>query len=166
MTKKAKHQGGAAFAQLIGDAALIPTLLQIAGDPVRLHAARADAQQRMEKTHPKDKGKTCAITQSVLFQEAGIDVPDLYGAIEFGDYLEKQRHWTRIPTGQQQAGDVGSTCGTQHIENVDHVYLVLRADPNDSMLVADNEKSGAHTRTVAGSVPDNFSPTLFFLRAS
>jgi len=105
----------------------------------------------------------CAVTLSVLMQAAGIDVPNTYTAIELGRLLRDKRGWKVIPVGKQLPGDVGSTCGDAPNHGVDHIYLVVKNVNPDEMLVADNQRSYAHSRSVSG-VPDGKSKTLFFLR--
>jgi hypothetical protein len=47
-----------------------------------------------------------------LLQDSGIDVPDTFTAIALGRKLRDERKWQVIPIGQQEAGDIGSTCGS------------------------------------------------------
>ena len=61
----------------------------------------------------------CAITLSILLQEAGISVPDTFRAIDLGNVL-KNKNWKTIAVGDQQAGDIGSTCGSQPHHGQDH----------------------------------------------
>ena len=44
-----------------------------------------------------------------------------------------------IQVGQQQAGDIGSTCGPEPHHGTDHIYLVLKPVNADEMLIADNQ---------------------------
>jgi hypothetical protein len=46
----------------------------------------------------------------------------------------------KIPVGQQQAGDVGSTCGPTAHHGYDHIYLVLERQDSDKMVIVDNQK--------------------------
>jgi len=105
----------------------------------------------------------CAITLCVLFQEAGIAIEDTYQAIELGRRLIDGRNWVVIPLGQQQAGDLGSTCGPQPHHGFDHIYLVLQPMNEDEMVIADNQAEHPHFRFVSGK--DGKTPTKFFLRA-
>ena len=82
----------------------------------------------------------CAITLSILLQEVGIAVPDTFKAIDLGNVL-KNKNWKTIPVGEQQNGDIGSTCGSQPHHGQDHIYLVLRSVNSDEMIVADNQKT-------------------------
>jgi hypothetical protein len=71
------------------------------------------------------------------------------------------RGWTKISVGQQQAGDVGSTCGEVPHHGTDHIYLVLRTLNVDEMVVADNQEPTPHFRFASGN---GKSPTTYFLR--
>ncbi len=142
----------------------IKTLLAIAGTKERLQAAQAVAARRLlaydGEIYPHDG---CAITLSVLLQEAGVDVEDVYTAIELGRVLRKDRGWQVVPIGSQQAGDVGSTCGKVAAHGRDHIYLVLKPDNADEMIIADNQASEPHFRWASGK--GGKTPTTFFLRA-
>jgi predicted chitinase/pimeloyl-ACP methyl ester carboxylesterase len=144
------------------DVIKIPSLLRIASDSSQLQDAQAKAAKRLltydGEQYPSDG---CAITLSVLLQEAGIDVPDTFQAIVLGRLLIK-RGWTQIPLGSQAAGDVGSTCGQTPHHGTDHIYLVLRPVNADEMVIADNQATEPHFRFVSGQ---GKSPTTFFLRA-
>src|ERR1700722_15133405 len=115
----------------------IPTLLAIASDANQLLAAQHTAAANLLKydgeKYPSDGW---AIPLSVLLQEAGIDVQDTYQAIELGRIL-MERNWETIHVGQQQNGDVGSTCGTEPNHGSDHIYLVVQVMNSDEMVVAD-----------------------------
>jgi hypothetical protein len=146
------------------DTTRIPTLLRVAGDAARLQEAQSIAAKRLldfdGEIYPSDG---CAITLSVLLQEAGIPVADVFQAIKLGNLLKTDRKWQVIPIGQQRDGDVGSTCGTVPDHGSDHIYLVLRALNRDEMVVADNQASKPHFRFASGN---GKMPTKFFLRAS
>ena len=106
----------------------------------------------------------CAIMQSVLLRHAGLtDLPYTCMALDLVNAL-KNRGWNRIEVGDQQPGDIGTTCGDVYHEGVDHVYLMLDCDENGMMTVADNQAPTPHSRPVAGN-GTNFSPTTYFLRA-
>jgi hypothetical protein len=141
----------------------ISQLVSIATDPHQLQSAQHIAAQRLlafdGEVFPSDG---CAITLSVLLQQAGVDVMDVFQAIQLGQKLQ-DRGWTRIPVGAQQKGDVGSTCGTFPHHGYDHVYLVLQPINADEMVVADNQDSSPHFRFASGK---GHTPTQFFLRAS
>ena len=143
---------------------MISTLLTIASDPQTLQGAQAIAAQRLlgydGEKYPQDG---CAITLSVLLQEAGAKVPDTYMAIDMCETLQS-RGWTKIPVGSQQKGDVGSTCGAVAHHGTDHIYVVLRDLGNgDEMVVADNQEPVPHFRFASGK---GKSATTYFLRAS
>ena len=141
----------------------IGTLLSIASDTNQLDAAQHIAAQRLyaldHEIYPADG---CAIPLSVLMQEAGINVADVFMAFDLGNTL-KQRGWTVINVGNQKAGDVGSTCGDTPHHGVDHIYLVLRPVNADEMVIADNQDTKPHFRFASGA--GGKSPTKFFLRA-
>src|ERR1051326_7255574 len=115
----------------------IPALIGIASNPAQLVAAQHTAAARLLKaTHIEYPHDGCAITLSVLLQDAGIAVPDIYMALAMGDALKK-RGWEVVPVGEQEAGDVGSTCGTEPHPGYDHIYLVLKKLSPDEMVIAD-----------------------------
>ena len=144
------------------DGGAISSLLAIASNPQTLQAAQAVAAQRLlvydGEKYPQDG---CAITLSVLLQDAGVNVPDTYMAIDMCSLLQS-RGWTRIAVGDQQKADVGSTCGTVAHHGTDHVYVVLRDLNLDEMVVADNQEPAPHFRFASGK---SQSPTTYFLRA-
>jgi chitosanase len=151
-----------AAAALMADGGAIDKLVALGSDPRTLRAAQAIAAQRLlafdREVFPHDG---CAITLSVLMQQAGIEVPDTFPAIELGQELLR-RGWKKILVGEQQRGDVGSTCGTVAHHGTDHIYLVLRDVNDDEMVIADNQASSPHFRFASGQ---GKSPTTFFLRA-
>jgi hypothetical protein len=148
----------------MSDAEKIAPLLQIAGDPARLVAAQHTAAARLlaydGEIFPQD---ACAITQSVLMQQAGIDVQDTYGALDMVRLLRDERGWTVVTNGEEQPGDIGTTCGPKPHHGVDHVYLVLKVLNADEMVIADNQAEMPHFRYISGF--GGKSPTQFFLRA-
>lgn len=111
------------------------------------------------EVYPKDG---CAITASVLLQDAGLDIPDTYQAIALGCWLIAHG-WEQIPIGEQEPGDIGSTCGKAPQHGIDHVYLVLKKVNEDEMVIADNQRPEPHFRWASGK--GGKSPTKFFLRA-
>lgn len=145
-----------------GDGPFIPTLVSIASDTNKLVAMQHVAARKLldydGEVYPSDG---CAITLSVLLQNAGINVQDTLLAIELGHVL-KSRSWQVIPVGEQRAGDVGSTCGTVPHHSRDHIYLVLKVLNSDEMVVADNQEASPHFRFASGK---GRTPTRFFLRA-
>ena len=151
-----------AAAGAANDGSKIADLLRIASDAAQLDAAQATAARRLlaydGEQYPSDG---CAITLSVLLQEAGINVPDTFQAIVLGRILAK-RSWSQIPVGSQAAGDVGSTCFETPHHGTDHIYLVLRPVNADEMVIADNQSTEPHFRFASGK---GKSPTRFFLRA-
>jgi hypothetical protein len=146
-----------------GDAACIAGLLKIASNADQLVAAQHVAAKLLYEydgeQYPSDG---CAITLSVLLQQAGIAVANTYQAIKLGQILKDTRGWQPIAVGSQQAGDVGSTCGTVPHHGTDHIYLVLKTVNNDEMVIADNQAEAPHFRWASGK---GKSPTTFFLRA-
>jgi hypothetical protein len=148
----------------MSDGQYIPGLIKLASDSYQLLAAQHVAAKRLldfdGETFPSDG---CAITLSVLLQEAGITVADTYQAIVLGNLLKSKRKWQAIPVGQQKPGDVGSTCGAEPNHGSDHVYLVLKILNSDEMVIADNQAPQPHFRYASGI--GGKTPTRFFLRA-
>jgi hypothetical protein len=146
------------------DAVQIPALLKLASDGSEIVAAERVAAKRLldhdGEIYPSDG---CAITLSVLLQEAGIAVADTYLAFDLGGVLKK-RGWQVIPVGKQQTGDVGSTCLAAPHHGTDHIYLVLKTVNSDEMVIADNQAEAPHFRWASGK--GGKTPTTFFLRAS
>jgi hypothetical protein len=149
----------------MSDAESIPTLTNIASDRDQLIAAQHVAAKRLldfdGEIYPADG---CAITLSVLLQEAGIAVPDTYQAITLGNLLKSKRNWQPVAVGEQKAGDVGSTCGSKPNHGYDHIYVVLKVLNSDEMVIADNQQQAPHFRFASGK--GGKTPTKFFLRAS
>jgi hypothetical protein len=149
----------------MSDVQFIPALINIASDINQLVAAQRIAARRLlaydGEIYPHDG---CAITLSVLLQEAGIPVNDTYQAITLGKMLKSDRKWQPITLGQQQEGDIGSTCGPKAHHGYDHVYLVLKVLNSDEMVIADNQASHPHFRWASGK--GGKTPTTFFLRAA
>jgi soluble lytic murein transglycosylase-like protein len=149
-------------ARAANDGQFINSLVQLASDPDQLVAAQNVAAKRLldfdGEIYPSDG---CAITLSVLLQEAGIAVADTFLAFDLGNVL-KERGWQPIGVGQQRPGDVGSTCHSVPHHGTDHIYLVLRLVNSDEMVVADNQADAPHFRWASGK---GRSPTTFFLRA-
>jgi hypothetical protein len=150
---------------MMSDSQCVTKLMTIASDSNQLQTAQHVAAKKLldydGETYPQDG---CAITLSVLLQEAGIAIPDTYLAIALGNTLRKQRNWQIIPIGQQQPGDVGSTCGATANHGSDHVYLVLKVLNFDEMVIADNQALAPHFRYASGL--GGKTPTKFFLRAA
>jgi hypothetical protein len=145
------------------DGQCISTLLGLASDANQLLAAQHVAAKRLldydREIYPSDG---CAITLSVLLQQAGIGVADIYRAFDLGGVLKDQRGWQFVPVGKQLPGDVGSTCGPVPHHGTDHIYLVMKLVNSDEMVVADNQAETPHFRWASGK---GKSPTTFFLRA-
>lgn len=148
----------------MSDASNIPALIALASNSTNLQNAQHAAARKIlafdGEVYPSDG---CAITQSCLLQAAGIAVTDTYLALAFGTMLQ-QRGWKVIPVGQQQAGDIGSTCKAQPDHGNDHVYLVLKPINTDEMVIADNQASAPHFRYASGK--GGKTPTTHFLRAT
>ena len=138
-------------------------LISLASGANRLRQAQAIAAQRLlaydGEKYPSDG---CAITLSVLPQQAGLELPDTYTAIALGKLL-KSRGWQQIGIGDQKAGDVGSTCGDVTNHGLDHIYLAVQILIYDEMIVADNQQAEPHFRFASGK---GKTPTRFFLRAT
>jgi hypothetical protein len=142
----------------------IPAVLAIANDPAAYHDVQREAAQELFSGAGEDwPHDGCAINLSDLLQRGGIPVPDILQALRLGTHLRDHRGWQVIPNGQQQPGDVGSTCGTTPNHGFDHIYLVLQRVDQDEMVIADNQKPQPHTRFVSGK---GRTPTKFFLRAT
>ena len=142
---------------------LVKNLIAIGSDTKKLLAAEAVAGKKLlHATGIRYPHDGCAITTSVILQEAGYDVPDTYRAIDLGNILKKNG-WQVIPVGKQQAGDIGSTCGPVAHHGTDHIYIVLKEVNEDEMLIADNQVKAPHFRWASGK--GGKSPTKFFLRA-
>jgi hypothetical protein len=124
-----------------------PALLKLSSDPAQLVAAQNVAAKRLldydGEIYPSDG---CAITLSVLLQEAGIKVADTFLAFDLGNTLKNNRGWRFVGIGEQEAGDVGSTCGSTPHHGTDHIYLVLKTINSDEMVVADNQADAPHFR--------------------
>jgi hypothetical protein len=103
----------------------------------------------------------CAATQSAILIEAGINIKRTLGALAL-DNLLKSRGWKVITVGQQQAGDIGTTCIDHPRPGIDHVYMVLRVINAQEDLIVDNQEAYAHVRYTSGH---GKSPTTYFLRA-
>jgi hypothetical protein len=148
----------------MSDGQYVADLVEEASDAHRLLAAQHVAAERLlhydGEIYPHDG---CAITLSVLLQDAGIDVADTYQAIALGNALKAKRNWQIIPVGGQKAGDIGSTCGPQPHHGFDHIYVVLKVLNSDEMVVADNQQPKPHFRYASGM--GGKTPTKFFLRA-
>jgi hypothetical protein len=142
----------------------IDELVRLGSNIVTLDSAEKRAARKLleydGEIYPHDG---CAITLSTLLQDAGIGVPDVYTAIDLGRQLRETRNWQVIALGQQEPGDVGSTCGSEPHHGYDHIYLVLRKVNDDEMVIADNQSSQPHFRYVSGQ---GKTPTRFFLRAA
>lgn len=147
----------------MSDADRIPGLLALAANPNTLEAAQKEAALELYRfdgeKYPADG---CAITQSTLLRQAGIDVPFTFQALAL-DKLLQSRGWLKIPVGQQKAGDLGSTCVAYPRHGSDHIYLVLHDMNGDEMIIADNQATAPHLRAASGA--GGKTPTTHFLRA-
>lgn len=146
----------------MSDKDYIPRLIRIASNNLQAeqHVAARKLLNYDGEIYPRDG---CAITLSTLLEAAGINVADTYQALALGNVLKK-RGWKVIPLGEQQAGDVGSTCGPTPAHGFDHIYLVLQHLNQDEMVIADNQSYAPHFRWVSGK--GGKTPTRFFLRTS
>jgi hypothetical protein len=146
------------------DISRIDALIKIASDSVRFNDVQKRAAKKLldydGEIYPHDG---CAITLSILLQDAGVIVPDIYQAIELTNELKEKRKWKKIPVGQQEAGDIGTTCGDVALHGADHIYLVLKRLNDDEMVVADNQAKDPHSRWASGE--GGKTPTKYFLRA-
>jgi hypothetical protein len=141
----------------------VARMLELAADANTLQAVEQTAARKiLAFDGEKFPADSCAITQSCLMQSAGIDVPDTYQALAFGNMLKK-RGWQVVPVGKQAQGDIGSTCGAVADHGNDHVYLVMLVMGPDEMVVTDNQASASHFRYASGK--GGKTPTTFFLRA-
>ncbi len=141
----------------------ISSLIEMSSNVDQLVAAQKLAAQKLfaydGEIFPHDG---CAITLSVLLQEAGINVPDTFQAITLTNLLRQKRKWEVIKLGDQQPGDIGTTCGDHPNHGFDHIYVVLKKLNNDEMLIADNQAPQPHFRWASGN---GKTPTKYFLRA-
>ncbi|MDN7569962.1 hypothetical protein [Burkholderia contaminans] len=148
----------------MSDKDAIPYLIDLASNPGQLQTVEQIAARKLldydGEVYPSDG---CAITLSILLQQAGISVPDTFQAIELARILKEVRNWTVIKVGDQHDGDIGSTCGTTPDHGQDHIYLVLRALNIDEMVIADNQSNQPHFRYASGI--GGKTPTKYFLRA-
>lgn len=148
----------------MSDLSHIKELVRLASDNNLLVAAQHIAARRLlnydGEIFPKDG---CAITLSVLMQQAGISIENTYQALPLGNLL-KAREWEVVPVGSQMTGDIGSTCGATAHHGWDHIYLVLEAVNADEMVIADNQQTQPHFRWASGK--GGKTPTQFFLRAT
>ncbi|MBA7847293.1 hypothetical protein HV213_13820 [Klebsiella sp. RHBSTW-00484] len=147
---------------LLSDKEKIIEVMNIARTPSRYDKVQEIAAIELFKlAHEHWPHDGCALNLSNLLQEGDIAVPDIMQALALGNYLHDHRQWTTIPVGQQQPGDVGSTCGPTAHHGYDHIYLVLERIDDDKMIIADNQKPVPHERFASGK---GRTPTKFFLR--
>ena len=137
-------------------------VINIARTPARYEKVQEIAASELFKlTHESWPHDGCALNLANLLQEGGIAVPDVTQALALGNYLHDERKWQKIPVGQQQPGDVGSTCGPTAHHGYDHIYLVLERQDSDKMVIVDNQQPLPHERLASGK---GKTPTKFFLR--
>lgn len=137
-------------------------VINIARTPARYEKVQEIAASELFKlTHESWPHDGCALNLANLLQEGGIAVPDITQALALGNYLHDERKWQKIPVGQQQPGDVGSTCGPTAHHGYDHIYLVLERQDSDKMVIVDNQQPLPHERLASGK---GKTPTKFFLR--
>ncbi len=147
-----------------GDASHINSLIAVAANAATLDIVQRRAAQKLlaydGEIYPHDG---CAITLSLLLQESGINVTDIYQAISLTRELRDTRKWKVIPVGSQLPGDIGTTCGETPNHGYDHIYVVLKKLNDDEMLIADNQSTQPHFRWASGN--GGKTPTKYFLRA-
>jgi hypothetical protein len=139
----------------------IPELIRRGGSAAGLKAARLEAARALD-TYPHNG---CAVHLSALLRQSGIDVTMTRGGGRLARAIER-RGWHRIAVGSQQPGDVGVTFDNDPTPpGADHIYLVVKTNGPDEMLIADNQRSSdaPHTRFASGH---GKTPTEFFLRAA
>lgn len=140
------------------DSGFIADLVSIGSDPVKIKIAQQKAKEAW-KYFPKNG---CAANLSSLLQMSGINVPMILGAGNLAKELKK-RGWTTVKFGDQKPGDVGVTFDFTEPPGADHVYLVLKVNPDkDQMLISDNQDDVPHTRYASGY---GKTKTEYFLRA-
>lgn len=139
---------------------LIDALLKQGSSIQGLAQARATAAAQL----PGYPTNGCATHLSALLQQAGFNVPMIFGAGKLAHYLA-DHGWSKIPTGEQQPGDVG-VCYDNNPSppGADHVYLVIETIDNDKMMIADNQRDDdvIHARYASGN---GKTPTEYFLRS-
>lgn len=146
----------------LSDKEKIRKVLDIANTPARYENVQAVAAIELFKlAHEQWPHDGCALNLANLLQAGGIAVPDMTQALALGNYLRDNRKWEVISVGEQQPGDVGSTCGPVAHHGYDHIYLVLERIDNDKMRIADNQEPTPHERLASGN---GRTPTTFFLR--
>ena len=142
----------------------IDDLIALASEKVNLlNIQRRAAKKLLDydgEIYPHDG---CAITLSLMLQDAGIKVKDTYQALALTNILKNDRNWTRVAVGEQKAGDIGTTCGETAKHGEDHIYLVLKPMNQDEMVIADNQDTHPHFRYASGK--GGKTPTKYFLRA-
>jgi len=147
------------------DGPCIQKLLNIAIDNAKLKDVQARAAHKLfVYDGEKYPANGCAITLSILLQDAGIAVKDIYRAIDLTNILRDNRGWKLIKVGDQQPGDIGTTCGTKPNHGYDHIYLVVKRVDADKMIIADNQDTVVHERYASGN--QKKTPTKYFLRAA
>lgn len=136
----------------------IAKLVEIAGSAKGI----AQAQARAKKAWPPFPHNGCAANLSALMQLAGIDVKMTLGAGKLA-HIIRERGWTQIPVGKQNAGDVGVTYDEGGNPGADHIYLVVTPIDEDEMIISDNQAAIPHHRFASGH---GRTPTEYFLRAT
>lgn len=129
-----------------------------------MKAGLKSARDTAKKAHKPYPANGCAAHLSALLQQAGIDVKMTLGAGQLAKRLEL-RGWSRVPVGQQRAGDVGVCFDFDPTPpGADHVYLVISTNGPDEMRIADNQRieDEPHLRWASGKTK---TPTEYFLRA-
>lgn len=150
-----------------GDWKNIPKLIGLASTSTSLDAAEEKASAALLAVESPQAAKElmdgCAATASALLRMAGIGVPETLLALGL-DNLLQGRGWEIIPVGEQQPGDLGSTCwGGERHPGTDHIFTVCKVLNPQEMVVADNQRPFPHQRRTDGK--DGKTPTNHFLRA-
>lgn len=142
----------------------IDRLIASGTDPASIRRIQDKAAREMQRA---GLGYTlhnaCAATLSEFLNEAGIRVPITLGAGLLAARLANDRHWARVPVGEQLAGDVGVTYDRKSPAGADHVYLVVERVDADEMRIADNQAPQRHARFASGH---GKTRTEYFLRAT
>ncbi|MBY3278238.1 hypothetical protein [Rhizobium laguerreae] len=149
-----------------GDVGRTEKLIEIGSSPDSIAKVQELAKKTMKSIGYVYPRKACAATLSHFLREAGINMPITTGAQNLADRLRINRHWERITVGKQLPGDVGVCYSmADDVPGADHVYLVIRCEGDDKMIIADNQLQGTtHSRYASGQ--GGKSPTEYFLRAT
>lgn len=149
------------------DKDLIQKLIELGSTEEGIAKAQVIAKKAMQDAGLDDwPHNGCAANLSALLKLSGIDVPMTLGAGKLASRLGglfNSRGWIHVPKGGQQPGDIGVAYDTAPPAGSDHVYLVIKVNGKDQMMVSDNQDTKIHNRTASGS--GKFTETEYFLRA-